>query len=160
MSYPVICGNSAPWEPDEWPDDAEAIPCCMGSAMWGPSGCTCWEPVFDLEQTEPDERELSVEDLTVRSRACTDCAYLPGSTERADEWEWDQLRSLPARAGSVFMCHFGMRRVLEWRHPDGRVHVAEPGDYKPPIRGIIAYKADGKPGDVCAGFAARRKALT
>lgn len=28
---------------------AELAYCCMGAAEDGPSGCTCWEPVYDLE---------------------------------------------------------------------------------------------------------------
>ena len=36
-----------------WPDAGDGT-CCYGSAILGPGHCTCWEPVYNLEQAEPD----------------------------------------------------------------------------------------------------------
>jgi hypothetical protein len=61
--------------------------------------------------------------------------------------------------GSRFACHKGMRRVILWRHPDGRELVAGDGDYHPPMIGLAAFKADGSPADYCAGWDAHRRRL-
>jgi MoaA/NifB/PqqE/SkfB family radical SAM enzyme len=63
--------------------------------------------------------------------------------------------------GDIFWCHQGIRRVVEYRHPDGRVYPVPPlaagvdGAYEPPIIDGRPYKADGTPADVCAGWWAR-----
>ena len=36
-----------------WPDAGEGM-CCIGAAVYGPGHCTCWTPVYDLDQAEPD----------------------------------------------------------------------------------------------------------
>jgi hypothetical protein len=142
---------------DEAPGDF--VPCCMGSATAGPGGCTCWEPVYDLEQqplaldTEP----------TTRSKCCHDCAYRNGSPERIDEDERVDLEQLAHDPGKEFWCHQGARRVVAFRHPDGRVLPAGEGDYRPPqgpnTAGVeCVWLADGRAGERCAGWAAHRQA--
>ena len=35
----------------EWPDACgDGVSCCIGHAVYGPGGCTCWEPVYDQPQ--------------------------------------------------------------------------------------------------------------
>lgn len=149
---------------DSGPDDrddfaADEMPCCMASAMRGPRACTCWEPVYDLRQTDPDNsREYSRADLHVRAECCFDCAYRNGSPERAEGYD-EELRDVAGTAGDVFACHQGMRRVVSWRHPDGRELPAGDGDYAPPMIGGVAFKADGTSADLCAGWAAHRRGL-
>lgn len=149
-----ICGGGdpAPWETEDWPEGW--VPCCMGSANGGPRGCTCWEPVFDLEQQpiQPEIRDV------VRDRGCDDCAYRPGSPERADPGEAAELEEHVAR-GEIFWCHQGIRCAIAYHHPDGRIY--DPGvrqDYRPPLTPAPdsrPYKADGT---LCAGWWARYEA--
>lgn len=47
-----LCGLSVPTLVD-LPDAGEGV-CCMGAAAMGPERCTCWEPVYDLDQADPD----------------------------------------------------------------------------------------------------------
>lgn len=115
--------------------------CCMGSVNDGPHGCTCWSPIFDLEQADPVAAEPST-----RAKRCVDCAFRPDSPERA---RGDDLEGL-----ANFWCHQGIRRPVAFRHPDGRVRpVNDSSDYQPPILGNVPYKADGTPADRCAGHA-------
>lgn len=136
-------------------DDDPEIGCCWGSVMNGPTGCTCWEPIFDTEQAEPQPHEGP---LPVRPLWCRDCAYRKGSPEREDEYEEEALIEVARTGKRVFMCHQGMRRVVSLRHPEtGRVLDAAPGDYRPPEDGKVSWKADGTVADVCAGWAAYSK---
>lgn len=136
------------------------LTCCYGVAAAGPHACTCWRPVYDhTEQTNPDETAQS----TVRPRMCGDCAYRPGSPEktgdpqhRGDATELEIL----AESGSPFYCHDGMRRIVRWCHPSGAELPGHPADYAPPMVGATPYRTDGKPGLLCAGWDARRRALT
>jgi hypothetical protein len=122
--------------------------CCAGAAEWGPGRCTCWDPVYDLEQAEPRTDEVP----ETRSQMCGDCAYRPDSPERqADPYG---MIGLPN-----FWCHRGMRRPKEWRHPDGRVRRADPANYQPPIVDGVAYRADGHPAARCGGWAAEQREL-
>lgn len=144
---------------DSGPDDRgdyrdDEMPCCMAGAMRGPRACTCWEPVYDLNQAVIPDITAQPE---TRATCCHDCAYRNGSPEREDGYE-DELRDV-AGSGSRFACHQGMRRVIAWRHPDGRELPAGDGDYQPPILGLVAFKADGSPADLCAGWEAHRKGL-
>ena len=126
--------------------DPELVPCCIGAAVYGPDSCTCWRPVFDMRQRRP---RADVEPVT-RSKSCHDCAFRRGSPERE---RGDELESLP----SSFWCHDGIRRPRAWRHPDGRVRMVDLGtspDYQPPIVGDVPYRANGRPADRCAGWAA------
>lgn len=126
-------------------------PCCMGVAVYGPERCTCWEPVFDVEQAEAD---TSIEVVTCE-KCCDDCAFRNGSPERTEEMGEDELMDIVA--SGTFFCHKGMRRVVGWRHPDGRYREAARDDYKPLIVGGVAYQIDGKPAKRCAGWAAHKR---
>jgi hypothetical protein len=145
--------DSGPDDRDEYSLEGDDVPCCMAGAMRGPRACTCWTPVYDLEQADPD---LSTQPVT-RETCCHDCAYRNGSPERAEGYD-GELQDI-AGDGSRFACHQGMRRVVAWRHPDGREIPAAEGDYEPPIIGLVTFRADGTPADYCAGWAAHRRAL-
>lgn len=158
--------DSGPDDRDDFADDE--MPCCMASAMRGPRACTCWEPVYDLEQAEavakfgrdPDLPGVVHEGPTMKTRetCCHDCAYRNDSPERAEGYD-EELRDVAGTVGDVFACHEGMRRVVSWRHPDGRELPAGDGDYAPPMIGGVAFKADGTSADLCAGWAAHRRGL-
>lgn len=138
------------WEPEDSPDDW--VPCCYGSAHNGPRGCTCWEPVYDQEQSAACG---DVSNSPRRDSLCHDCAYRPGSPERQDPDSAENLLSLP-EAGTPFYCHQGMRKILRWEHPSGRVYVPTGDDYKPGFtRDYIPLKADGTPADLCEGWRRR-----
>lgn len=143
--------SSGPDDRDEYADDE--VPCCMAAAMRGPRACTCWSPIYDLEQADPD---LSTQPIT-RSSCCDDCAYRNGSPERTEGFT-EELVDV-AGTGDVFACHKGMRRVVAYKHPDGRRIDAQPGDYQPPTIGRVAFRADGTAADYCAGWEAHRRAL-
>lgn len=130
-------------------------PCCMGSAVYGPGRCTCWAPVYDLEQQEPRPGQMQP-----RTKCCGDCAFRMGSPERSGDSRMahsspGELEQLVGGSGT-FACHVGMRRVIAWRHPSGAQIEAESGCYAPPILAGVAYRADGRPADVCAGLTAMR----
>ncbi len=136
--------------------------CCDGCRKHGPVGCTCWRPVFDLEQTTPSFPQHGPVDPAVRDSMCHDCAYRPGSPEKSghpdykgDAAELDRLARVDR-----FWCHQGMRRPLYWEHPAGVRVEGSPADYDPPIDGFVPYKADGTPAELCSGWDARRRALT
>lgn len=166
MSHVHVSGYDTP----DFPDVGEGM-CCYGAAMFGPHRCTCWDEVYDLEQQPPDpkyQRWLNAGiTLTVRDGMCLDCAYRPNSPERSGDTTY--LGGNPGELddiarGREFMCHEGMRRVLKWVHrKTGDEYPAHPGSYRPPFVPSgeldIPYKADGTPGDVCAGWNARHKAL-
>lgn len=128
--------------------------CCIGSAVMGPQYCTCWEQVFDVDQAEVRPGEA-----VARKSMCGDCAYRPGSPERGgdERYNGDQefLDDIVLR-GDAFWCHQGMRKVVRLRHPSGAEVVIETDHYEPPKDGAVPYKADGSPGDICGGWAARR----
>ena len=93
---------------------------------------------------------------------CNDCACRPDSPERTgdesyqfgDEGGIDDL----IESGRTFWCHDGMRRVTWLRHPDGTEIPAHAGSYEPPIHEGRPYRADGRPGLVCAGVETIRRA--
>lgn len=140
-------------------DDEPGI-CCMGAAVYGAYRCTCWEPVFDLEQMPlanggrpPSEAEISI-----RSKCCHDCAYRNGSPEK-ERGEGEQLDDWALDGRSEFWCHQGVQRVVAWCHPDGRELPAAEGDYRGPVgpdERPVVWKADGTVGERCAGWAAHR----
>lgn len=127
--------------------------CCYGAAVYGPERCTCWEPVYDLEQRAPRPAAPAV-----RPTACADCAYRPDSPERSGARGYagdvDTLDEL-VEAGQPFYCHQGIRRPVRLRHPEGVEVDGHPADYDPPLVGGVPYRADGTPAEVCAGWAAR-----
>lgn len=146
--------HAPPCQPDEHDDEHPIVGCCYGEVLDGPSSCTCWVPTFDLWQADPIIRGRP----ETRASCCVDCAYRNGSPEReGDEEDW--LLELAGEAAKLFVCHQGIRRVVAFRHPDGREAPAGYGDYRPPIVDGLAYRADGTLADICAGFAAHRSAL-
>lgn len=149
----IICGIDEP-RPD-FPD--LNLGCCYGATMR--NTCTCWRPVYDAPgQADPIDGMTP----TVRPGMCGDCAYRPGSPEKAGDPEHrgdaSELERLAA-AGEPFYCHDGMRRIVRWVHPSGAEVPGHPADYAPPIAGSVPYRANGAPGYLCAGWNARRRAL-
>lgn len=127
------------------PDAGQGM-CCMGAAVYGPGRCTCWVPVYDLEQQEIVPG-LPLPPIPVRM--CGDCAYRPHSPERSggegyngDAGTLDDL----VRNREPFYCHQGIRKPVSHRHPAA---------YDPPIRDGVPYKADGTPANLCAGWLLR-----
>lgn len=130
--------------------------CCEGAATWGPVRCTCWVPVYDLEQTEPDTATLA----GARTEPCSDCAYRPDSPERNGSAEHalsgaGELDALVV-SGQPFWCHVGMRKPIAYEHPSGIRVTARADHYDPPIIAGVPYRADGTAGQLCAGWLARR----
>lgn len=140
--------------------------CCMGAAVYGPNRCTCWVPVFDLEQADIDQdavRALAAGVApNIRERMCPDCAYRPNSPEKSGDGTYvgdaDTLEGLALR-GERFWCHQGVRKPVAWRHPSGAEIPGHDGGYEPPIINNVPYRADGTPAELCAGWDARRRAL-
>jgi hypothetical protein len=138
------------------PDAGNGI-CCMGNAARGPGGCTCWEPVYDLEQ-EPVQHGP----LAVRKRMCGDCAFRKGSPEQLGDERHahsgeGELDGMVLTDGALFICHQGMRRVVALVHKPTGVRVEQPAcAYAPPMGKGGAWKANGALGDICAGFMAAR----
>jgi hypothetical protein len=129
--------------------------CCEGSAVKGPQYCTCWTPAFSLEQAEPVTGGPGT-----RGELCQDCAYKPGSPERSGDERYNgdaEFLARIAETGEPFFCHQGIRRAVKLVHPSGAEVGVLPGDYRPPIVDGVPYKADGSPGELCAGWAARRQ---
>jgi hypothetical protein len=144
-------GGALAWA-TKHPYDERLYGCCWGEVIGGGTACTCWHPVYDLEQTPPTP--VARDELTVRvGGMCGDCAYRPRSPERADAYSSEALMELPSRR-APFFCHDGFRRPALWIHPDGRVVAGSRADYQPPIIGGIPYQVDGTPGLLCAGWAA------
>lgn len=140
-----ICGRNSFLLPEDLTEDWVA--CCIGSAMRGPDGCTCWRDRYDAVQQPAVEGAVR----TTRRTRCHDCAFRPDSPERED--------GLPLEELPNFACHQGMVRVVGHEHPDGRYREALPGDYAPAIHNGMALKADGTPADACAGHAQAQRRL-
>lgn len=161
MSGTFMCGGqSAPG--DVIRILAQLRDCCLGAAEDGPDACTCWEPEHDLIQQDL-RRDLAPE---IRSEPCADCAYRPDSLERAG----DERMSCSAPGeleriarDSIFWCHDGMRKPVQWRHRLGIIVELDVDHYDPPIREVdgvaVPFRANGLPGLQCAGWAARRRLL-
>ena len=132
----------------------------MGETMRGPTGCTCWEPIYDLEQQPLENGGEPPAELPTRDKCCHDCAYRNGSPER-EAGETDTLMERATSAGLAFWCHQGVRRAIAYRHPDGTEVPAGEGDYQPPVgppeRECI-WKADGSICERCAGWRAHARA--
>lgn len=159
MTPAFTCGDNAP--AGALRALSRLTACCYGASIRGPLGCTCWEPVYDMEQAEPRPEEPA----GTRAKMCEDCAYRPKSPERTGDDRYDgseeQLLDLAAGAG-VFWCHQGIRRPITYRHSTLGITVEADGNhYKPPILEVdgegVPFKADGSPGDRCAGWAAMRR---
>lgn len=139
---------------DGWPaTDPDDIPCCDSSAWKGHEDCTCWKPVYDLEQqpVRPHEPTQS------QPKMCADCAYRPKSPERQGdpehEGDEDLLENLAA-SGRPFWCHQGIRRPIKYVHPTGAEVPGHPANYCPPMIDGRPYQADGSPALLCGGWSA------
>lgn len=140
----------------QWPEAGNGL-CCDGAAYYGPERCTCWVPVYDLDQQPPRTSEPS----GAQPKMCVDCAYRPSSPERSGDpqaaADTDELHRI-VEAGEPFWCHQGMRRPTLYRHPSGAEYVT-PGAalaYTPPVVDAVPYQADGTPGLLCGGWIALR----
>lgn len=135
------------------PDTGEL--CCYGVAVYGPSRCTCWEAIHDLEQQQP-KLELQPAE---RTTMCADCAFRPDSPESNAQPNYQHSGEGEPDLGLCrgFVCHQGMRRIVARRHPSGvEIPTKTDGCYDPPIVDGVAFRADGTPADVCAGWLAFR----
>lgn len=152
MSYVCGAGIAAGVE---FPDTGGE--CCYGAAIYGPDRCTCWEPVFELDQLPP----IVDAETTARSEMCPDCAYRPGSPELADPHIRPDLLASPA-GERPFWCHQGMRAPVAWVHPPTGMRIdGDPArDYRPPMVDDRPYRADGQPAEICAGWAVRHRKAT
>jgi hypothetical protein len=141
--------------------DAGLGGCCDGSAMNGPRACTCWDPVYDQEQSlrlRTDLLPLPADPPCM----CPDCAYRPGSPERSGDERQErsgdgELMEL-VYEGIPFYCHQGCLRVVRLVHPSGAVYTMA-GDYRPPrarndaAAGVgVPSRADGDPALICSGW--------
>jgi hypothetical protein len=155
VCVPPAVRESLLTDPEQYGD------CCIGAAVYGIGRCTCWEPVFDLAQ-QPllnGGAAPAPEDIAVRAKCCADCAYRNDSAERGDLDGTAELLDVAHSERREFWCHQGVARVVALRHPDGRELPAGEGDYRPPVGPAerpIVWKADGTPGERCAGWAAHR----
>ena len=135
--------------------------CCMGSAVYGPDRCTCWEEVLDTTTPQaPPQRDVAT---PTRSGMCGDCAFRPGSPERGGDenaaYDADDLADVVTSA--AFYCHDGMARVDHLRHEGTGITVRLPGQnlaYRPLRADGRLYRRDGAPAALCAGWAAHRRA--
>lgn len=137
--------------PDRDPDDPDLQGCCMGQAVYGWHRCTCWEPIYDVDQTDPI-LPVAEGSIQVRHARCGDCAFKRGSQERADRAMEEELLGL-AIAGIPFWCHDGMRRPKLYRHPTLGDVPATGDDWRPPQVAGVPFRRDGSPGLLCAGWA-------
>lgn len=136
-------------------------PCCWGSSHDGPSGCTCWEPVYDLDQQPPIA--IAAEHVQTRAEMCADCAFRPDSPERRGDDRYSHNSDEELRELGHFWCHQGMRKPIAWRHPTFGITLdADTDAYAPPMLRVgdtvVPFKASGAPADRCGGFAAWKKA--
>lgn len=139
---------------NDFPDVGNGeVPCCMGSAVYGPGRCTCWVPVYDLPQA-PE----CAGPMRVRDRMCADCAFRPNSPERSgdDRYAHADEDGLEDVLREGFVCHQGMRRVLRYEHPSGATHAIAIDAYSPPSRSAPT-RADGTPAEMCAGWWAEKQ---
>jgi hypothetical protein len=150
--------------PDDIPDPADGA-CCMGALMHGPTGCTCWVTVYDLEQADPLPG-LPVPPVPLRmcepGPGDAGCAYRGTSPEKTgdDRYNGDaEDLDYLAGTGQPFYCHAGTRRAVRLVHPAGVTYEPGPGDYQPPVIGGVPYRADGRPALICAGWLLRRAVL-
>ena len=149
--------DAGTWPARRWAElnprvEPESAGCCWGEVHRGHEHCLCWIAEFDVEQAEP-RPPTGPADIAPEPTMCGDCAFRPGSPERADEWMASALYA-SASEGKPFFCHRGMRRPVRWRHPDGRVVDGSRDDWQPPMVRGLPYQADGSPGRLCTGWAA------
>lgn len=161
MTADFICG--APTAPAQVVRVlAQLKECCVAAYEDGAHACTCWEPIYDQEQAPVDETA----EPTTRKSMCEDCAYAPGSPERSGDDRYSHSDEDMTTLEN-FWCHQGMRKPTRWRHASLGIEVPADSDaYDPPrrimvidgVRQGVPYKADGSPGERCAGWAAHQRA--
>lgn len=71
---PLTAEQAAALAPDGWW-------CCWPTVLGDgdPRECTCWEPVYDLDQADELATDL---EPTTRETRCVDCAFRPESADR------------------------------------------------------------------------------
>jgi len=139
---------------EQFPPPEGVYGCCWTAVNSGDERCDCWRPVLDVDPSA----ELQEGPMLALRRSCIDCAYRAGSPERAASDPPEFGRHEP------FTCHQGMPRAIAFVHPSGaRIDLTE-DDYQPTILGDRVWLADGRPGELCAGWAAvhriRREVLS
>lgn len=144
-----ICGTQAA-PPEALRVLTKMAECCVGALEEGPVGCSCWEPVYDLVQVPPHTHLVA----GTRHRMCDDCAYRHDSPEHQGD---DRYQENLSDAASPFWCHQGMRKPVAWRHPAGITVTVDVDAYTPPVVNGVPYKANGEPGERCAGWAAAHR---
>lgn len=155
-----ICGGAL--LPEGIPDlSSDEDPCCAGRALEGPRGCECWVEVFrPAGQAEVAE---GLPQVPAPVEMCHDCAYRGDSPEKRGEAGYAgnaELLERLAAEGEPFYCHQGIRLRIGWVHPaSGRWFAPPKGDYCPPIRGAVPYRADGSPAVLCSGWLLRAATL-
>lgn len=133
--------------------------CCLGGAMAGVVGCTCWAVTYSAWRSEP----VQVGEVQTRATRCADCACRKDSPESRGVGDYQNKPaefSVLVSAGVRFYCHEGMPAQSGHRHEDGR-ESAMPlphHNYRPRVRRDgVPTKADGTPADICAGWAQLRE---
>lgn len=141
-----------PSGPSNMPAPEPIVPCCDSSLHSDGESCTCWDAVLDVEPT----RAVHEGPHEIRRLMCADCAYRPGSPEREDAGGDEPGFTLEQR----FFCHTGMPRAVGYVHPrlEGVVPAPTTDDYRPFIRDGQAWQVDGRPAELCAGWAAFTRA--
>lgn len=144
----MICGMGS-YAPPPSPDSY----CCWQVVNSDGEECTCWVAVFNIDPTT----DVQAGPMVTRLSPCDDCAYRGRSRERED----GTLDHVGLRADEPFMCHDGFPLVVELRHPDGSVASPWPRaqDYRPVTFRNRAWRADGRPALVCAGWASALRPL-
>ena len=131
--------------PEDLDDALHPVPCCASVAYQGLDHCTCWDPVY-ARVHEP----IVAGPPETRREMCGDCAFRRNSPERRRGEDPEGLGN--------FWCHQGVRRAIAYVHPDGRRRAVVddegvPMGYDPVPRPGLIFRADGQPGQRCAGWA-------
>lgn len=118
--------------------------CCIGAAAMG--RCTCWEPIYGEKQARPKGECAPPKP---RVGCCGTCGAVDGMTE---ELGIDDA----AATGRAFYCHIGLRRIVAWRHPDGRTKPGAAFGYVEAFGTCngakVLLKADGTTADLCGAW--------
>lgn len=122
------------------PPEDQIVPCCASAAYSNWERCDCWV----IETSDP-QQPICEGPVSVRRKACADCAYRMDSVERARGEE-------PNPSGNLIFCHWDAPTVVRAVHPpSGHVIGYAPGEvYDPVQHGDRYWKVDGRPGEYCA----------
>lgn len=159
-----VCGVGMPAPADALRTLTELRHCCADAVEFGPTCCTCWEEIYDIDQAPIDRVAM----VATRLSMCDDCAYRPGSPERSGDPRYmarneagdGGLPDVPA--GATFWCHQGIRKPIAYRHSTLGIEIpAKTDHYSPAIferdGQAIPFKADGSPAERCAGWFAHNR---